>query len=467
VSHLTLVHELSASYAPLKKYDTGATAWILVSSALVLLMTPALAFFYGGMVRAKHTLAMLLQNFAAIGVVSVTWILVGFTWAFSGDGKYLGDLHFVFLRHINDVVPTLGTAQVIPTMCFVAFQLTFAIITPALITGSTADRWKFGAFVTFVAIWSIVIYAPVAHWVFDIYGWLNRDGIDGHFFAEDFAGGTVVHINAGAAGLAMCLVLGKRKGWPREQMRGHNIPFVLLGAGLLWFGWFGFNAGSELAADGVASAAWVNTNTATATAMLGWLLAEKIRYGKSTALGAASGAVAGLVAITPCAGWVSPMGSIFIGFIAGFLCAYAVSLKGKFGFDDSLDVVGVHFVGGWIGTLSVGFFSTTGTNSLGNDGILYGGGGHFGGWNLLLHQFLVAGAVTIYSFVGTLIIGFAVNIFIKNRVTEDQEMEGLDTSIHGESAYDWGGIGTSGHLGTATAASSSSDSSSSKESVTA
>ena len=463
-----LAHELAASYPTLTKTDSGATAWILASSALVLLMTPALAFFYGGMVRAKHTLAMLLQNFAAIGVVSVTWVIVGFTWAFSGDGKFLGDTHFLFLHNIGDVVPTLGSAQVIPTMCFVAFQLTFAIITPALITGSTADRWKFGAFVAFVAIWSVVIYAPVAHWVFDAYGWLNRSAIEpgNHFVAEDFAGGTVVHINAGAAGLAMCLVLGKRRGWPKEQMRGHNIPFVLLGAGLLWFGWFGFNAGSELAADSVASAAWMNTNTATATAMLGWLLVEKIRYGKSTALGAASGAVAGLVAITPCAGWVSPVGSLFIGFIAGFLCAYAISLKNKFGFDDSLDVVGVHFVGGWIGTLCVGFFSTTTTNPLGNNGILYGGGGAFGGWNLLLHQFLAAGAVTIYSFVGTLIIGYAVNIFIKNRVTEEQELEGLDTSIHGESAYDWGGIGTSGHLGTATAAPSTS-SAASKESVTA
>ncbi|WP_304050940.1 ammonium transporter, partial [Jatrophihabitans endophyticus] len=417
MSHLILAADLATKYPvlPAKQVDSGATAWILASSALVLLMTPALAFFYGGMVRAKHALTMLLQNFAAIGVVSVTWIVIGFTWAFSGDGKYLGDLHFVFLRHMSDEVPTLGSAQLIPTLCFVAFQLTFAIITPALITGSTADRWRFGPFVAFVTIWSIVIYAPVAHWVFDIYGWLNRDGIDGHFFAEDFAGGTVVHINAGAAGLAMCILLGKRKGYPKEQMRGHNIPFVLLGAGLLWFGWFGFNAGSELGADSVASAAWVNTNTATATAMLGWLLAEKLRYGKSTALGAASGAVAGLVAITPCAGWVSPMGSIFIGFIAGFICAFAISLKTKLGYDDSLDVVGVHFVGGWVGTLCVGFFSTTGTNPLGNNGILYGGGhGHFSGWNLLWHQAAAAGAVTIYSFVGTLIIGFVVNLVFKN-----------------------------------------------------
>ena len=469
MSHLVL----AASYAPWpnKKnvFSGGDTAWVLASASLVLLMTPALAFFYGGMVRAKHTLAMLMQNFAAIAIVSVTWVVIGFTWAFSGDGLFLGDTHFLFLHNINDVVPTLDGIQSIPTMVFVAFQLTFAIITPALITGSTADRWKFGAFVAFVTVWSIVIYAPVAHWVFDGYGWLNRSLIEpgAHFFAEDFAGGTVVHINAGAAGLAMCLVLGKRKGWPREQMRGHNIPFVLLGAGLLWFGWFGFNAGSALTASNLAGYAWINTNTATATALIGWIVAEKLRYGKSTALGAASGAVAGLVAITPCAGWVSPVGSLFIGFIAGFACAFAVSLKAKFGFDDSLDVVGVHFVGGWIGTLSIGFFSTTGTNSFGNNGIFYGGGGHFGGWNLLLHQFLAAGAVTVYSFVGTLIIGYVINIFIKNRVTEEQELEGLDTSIHGESAYDWGGIGTSGHLGTATATTSTSASSAPKESVTA
>jgi Amt family ammonium transporter len=449
VSHLIL----ATAYVPfdLKNLSGGDTAWVLASSALVLLMTPALAFFYGGMVRAKHTLGMLMQNFAAIAIVSVTWVIIGFTWAFGGDNKYLGDLHFFALRHINDVVPTLGSAQTTPTMVFVAFQLTFAIITPALITGSTADRWKFGAFAAFVTVWSVLIYAPVAHWVFDAYGFLNRSGFNGgHLWAEDFAGGTVVHINAGAAGLAMALVLGKRRGWPREQMRGHNIPFVLLGAGLLWFGWFGFNAGSALSASNLAGYAWVNTNTATATALIGWIVAEKIRYGKSTALGAASGAVTGLVAITPCAGFVSPVGSLFIGFIAGFACAFAISLKNKFGYDDSLDVVGVHFVGGWIGTLSIGFFSTKGTNSLGNDGIIYGGGGHYGGWNLLMHQAAAAGAVTIFSFVGTFIIAKVIGLVMKTRVTDEQELEGLDTAIHGESAYDWGGIGTSGHLGTAT-----------------
>ena len=262
----------ATQYVPFdsKNLNSGDTAWVLAAAALVLLMTPGLAFFYGGMVRAKHILGMLIQNFAAIAVVSVTWILVGFSLAFGGEGKFLGDLHFFGMQNVNDVVPAMGTAQTIPTLAFVAFQVTFAIITPALVTGAAADRWKFGAFVAFVTVWSIVIYAPVAHWVFDGYGWLNRSlQPAGKFFAEDFAGGTVVHINAGAAGLAMALVLGKRRGWPREKMRGNNIPFVMLGAGLLWFGWFGFNAGSALTAGNLASYAWVNTNTATATALLG------------------------------------------------------------------------------------------------------------------------------------------------------------------------------------------------------
>ncbi|MDQ2838902.1 MAG: ammonium transporter [Actinomycetota bacterium] len=424
-------------------------------------MTPALAFFYGGMVRAKHALAMLMQNFMAIAVVSVTWVLIGFTWAFGGNNRYLGDLHFFGLQHVNDVVPTLGSAQTTPTLVFVAFQLTFAIITPALITGSTADRWKFGAFVAFVAAWSILIYAPVAHWVFNGYGFLNQSlRPAGKFFAEDFAGGTVVHINAGAAGLAMALVLGKRRGWPKENMRGHNIPFVMLGAGLLWFGWFGFNAGSALTAGNLAGVAWMNTNTATATALMGWLIVEKFRYGKSTALGAASGAVTGLVAITPAAGFVSPIGAIFIGLIAGMVCAYAIGLKNKFGYDDSLDVVGVHFVGGWTGCLLIGFFSTNGINSFANKGILYGGGGKYGGWNLLLHQAEAAAVVTAFSFVGTFIIAKVIGLVMKTRVTEEDEIAGLDISIHGETAYDFGPLsGSGGHFVPASA--------SSKESVEA
>ncbi|MDP9093328.1 MAG: ammonium transporter [Actinomycetota bacterium] len=433
-------------------FSGGDTAWVLAAAALVLLMTPGLAFFYGGMVRAKHTLAMLMQNFAAIAIVSVTWLLVGFSWAFGGNNKWLGDTHYFWGQHLRDVVPALGTAQTTPTVAVIAFQLTFAIITPALITGSTADRWKFGAFVAFVSVWSIVIYAPVAHWVFDGYGWLNKSAINigtsaapvYKFFAEDFAGGTVVHINAGAAGLAMALVLGKRRGWPKEKIRGHNIPFVMLGAALLWFGWFGFNAGSALGANDLASYAWVNTNTATATALIGWIVVEKLRYGKSTALGAASGAVAGLVAITPCSGFVSPVGSIFVGLLAGSGCAFAIGLKNKLGFDDSLDVVGVHLVGGWIGTLCVGFFSTSGTNPLANDGILYGGKGKYGGWSLLLHQFEAAGVVTLFSFCGTIIIAKVIGLVMKTRVSAEAEDEGLDTAIHGESAYEFGPVGGGG-----------------------
>jgi Amt family ammonium transporter len=429
------------TYAPFdpSKLSAGDTAWVLAASALVLLMTPGLAFFYGGMVRAKHTLAMLMQNFMAMAVVSVTWVLIGFSWAFGGNNKWLGDLHYVGMRHITDVVPTLGTAQTTPTMAIVAFQLTFAIITPALVTGSTADRWRFGAFIAFVAAWSILIYAPVAHWVFDGYGWLNQSSrTAGKFFAEDFAGGTVVHINAGAAGLAMAVVLGKRIGWPKENMRGHNIPFVMLGAALLWFGWFGFNAGSALSAGNLASYAWMNTNTATATAMIGWLIVEKIRYGKATALGAASGAVTGLVAITPCAGFVSVGGALIIGLIAGAICAMAISLKHKIGLDDALDVVGVHFVGGWVGTLSVGFFSTKVTNPLANDGIFYGGHGKWGGWSLLLHQAEAAATVSVFSFVGTFIIAKVIGLVIQNRVTTEDEIAGLDLALHGETAYDFG-----------------------------
>jgi Amt family ammonium transporter len=447
----------AASYAPFdpKSLSAGDTAWVLASASLVLLMTPALAFFYGGMVRAKHTLGMLMQNFAAMAIVSVTWVVLGFTLAFGGTGRYLGDLHYLLLHNITDVVPALGAAQTMPTVVFVAFQLTFAIITPALITGSTADRWKFGAFIAFVSAWSILIYAPVAHWVFNGYGFLNQSmQSTGKFFAEDFAGGTVVHINAGAAGLAMALVLGRRRGWPRENMRGHNIPFVMLGAGLLWFGWFGFNAGSALAANGLAGYAWMNTNTATATAMLGWLIVEKVRYGKSTALGAASGAVTGLVAITPCAGFVSVTGALVIGLLAGVACAFAISLKNRLGYDDSLDVVGVHFVGGWVGTLSVGFFSTDAINSLANNGIFYGGSGKYGGWNLLLHQFEAAAVVSVFSFVGTYLIAKVIGLVMKTRVTEEDEVTGLDQSIHGETAYDFGTLtGSGGHFAPAAAAS--------------
>jgi len=421
--------------------DSGATAWVLASSALVLLMTPGLAFFYGGMVRAKHVLGMLMQNFATIALVSVAWVAVTFSLAFGKGNGFVGDFHFAGLNNMTEALPGYvdNFAQVIPPIVFVAFQLMFAIITPALITGSTADRWKFGAFVPFVVLWSILVYGPVAHWVFSPEGWLFKRG------ALDFAGGTVVHINAGIAGLAMAFVLGKRKGWPREQMRPHNVPFVMLGAGLLWFGWFGFNAGSALGANNLAGYAFVNTNTATAAALLGWIAVEKLRDGKATTLGGASGAVAGLVAITPCAGFVSPLGAIAIGFVAGGVCALAVTLKYRLGFDDSLDVVAVHLVGGIIGSLCVGLFATLDTNTLGADGLFYGGG-----WSLLGKQALAVVSVIAYSGTVTFIIGSAINLVIKNRVPDDAEAEGLDLAVHGETGYEFSTLGGGGGLSTPT-----------------
>jgi Amt family ammonium transporter len=406
-----------------KASTEGDNAWVLTSASLVLLMTVALAFFYGGMVRSKNVLGMLVQNFFCIGMVSVLWVLFGFSLAFGGANEIIGGFHFALLHHMDQTIPS-GTYTV-PTIIFFAFQVTFAVITPALITGSTADRWKFGSFVVFVAVWSTVVYDPIAHWVFAPTGWLFKKG------AEDFAGGTVVHANAGAAGLAMCLILGKRVGWPQQAMKPHNIPYVMLGAGLLWFGWFGFNAGSAVAANQSAGYAWVNTNTATAAAMIAWLGVEKLRDGHATALGAASGAVAGLVAITPAAGYVSPSGSIILGLIAGGLCCLCTVIKTKLGFDDSLDVVAVHLVGGIVGALLIGFL---GDKAIGGaDGVFYGGGG-----TLLGKQAVGVASTVGYSFVATLIIGFVINLFIKNRIPQEQELVGMDISLHGETAYDDG-----------------------------
>ena len=405
-------------------FDTGDTAWILVASALVLLMTPGLAFFYGGMVRGKNVLGILAQNYVTMGVVSVLWITGVYSLAFSGTGKYIGDFHQFGLNHIWQQA-TGFEALTIPPLVFCAFQLMFAIITPALITGGTADRIKFGSWTLFSGLWLIVVYAPVAHWVFSPSGWLFKLG------ALDFAGGTVVHANAGAAALAVVLVIGKRKGWPRERMRPHNVPFVLLGAGLLWFGWFGFNAGSALGANTLSAFAFVNTNTATGAALLAWLLTEKIRDGHATTLGAASGAVAGLVAITPACGFVSPMGSIAIGFAAGVVCCLAVGLKNKFKFDDALDVVGVHLVGGVLGALLIGLFATKMTNSAGANGVFYKGG-----WTLMGHQAVAVAAVVAYSFVATYILAQILDKTIGLRVNEEAEATGLDLSQHGETAYD-------------------------------
>ena len=405
-------------------FNTGDTAWVIVASAMVLLMTPGLAFFYGGMVRSKNVLGMLAQNFVTMGVVSVLWILGVYSLAFSGTGKWIGDLNQFGLNHIWKPATGLETLT-IPPLVFCAFQLMFAIITPALITGGSADRLKFGSWTLFSALWLVVVYAPVAHWVFSPSGWLFKLG------ALDFAGGTVVHANAGAAALALVLVIGKRKGWPQQRFRPHNVPFVLLGAGLLWFGWFGFNAGSALSANTVSAYAFVNTNTATGAALLGWLLVEKIRDGHATTLGAASGAVAGLVAITPACGFVSPMGSIAVGFLAGVICALAVGLKNKFKFDDALDVVAVHLVGGVFGAITIGFFATKMTNSAGANGIFYGGN-----WSLLAHQIIAVLAVVVYSFVVTYILAKVLDKTIGLRVSEESEYEGLDVSQHSETAYE-------------------------------
>jgi ammonium transporter, Amt family len=405
-------------------FNAGDTAWILVASALVLLMTPGLAFFYGGMVRGKNVLGMLAQNYVTMGVVSVLWVLGVYSLAFNGKGKYIGNLHQFGLNHIWQQATGFETLT-IPPLVFCAFQLMFAIITPALITGGTADRLKFGSWTLFSALWLVIVYAPVAHWVFSPSGWLFKLG------AEDFAGGTVVHANAGAAALAVIFVIGKRRGWPKERMRPHNVPFVLLGAGLLWFGWFGFNAGSALAANTLSAYAFVNTNTATGAALLGWMIVERLRDGHATTLGAASGAVAGLVAITPACGFVSPMGSVAIGFAAGIICALAVGLKNIFKFDDALDVVGVHLVGGILGALLIGLFGTKMVN--GANGVFYKGG-----WTLMGHQAVAVVAVVAYSFIVTYILAQILDKTIGLRVSVEAEVAGLDLSQHAETAYETG-----------------------------
>jgi len=427
--------------------NSGDTAWVLASTALVLLMTPGLAFFYGGMVRAKSVLNMMMMSMITIGIVSVLWVIYGFELAFGykADSPWYGNISFSGLGGVVNDFTNNGGIYPIPVLVFAAFQLMFAIITPALISGAIADRTKFTAWAIFVAIWSTVVYFPVAHWVFafgnkvgDVVtgtGYLAGKGI------QDFAGGTAVHINAGAAGLALALVLGKRVGWRKEAMRPHSLPLVMLGAGLLWFGWFGFNAGSSLAANGTAGLAFMNTQVAAAGGLLGWLLTEKIRNGHATSLGAASGVVAGLVAITPACAFVAPWAAVVIGLFAGALCALAVSIKYALGFDDSLDVVAVHLVGGIWGSLSIGLFGTSGVNSLGLDGVFYGGG-----TTLLLKQALGVGLVLAYSFVATLIIGLIIEKTIGFRVKKDAEVEGVDLSEHAETAYEMSSSSRGGSL---------------------
>ena len=417
--------------------NSGDTAWVLASTALVLLMTPGLAFFYGGMVRAKSVLNMMMMSMATIGIVSVLWVLYGFELAFGykANSPWYGNLSFSGLGEVVNDLTNNGGVYPIPVLVFVAFQLMFAIITPALISGAIADRAKFTAWAVFVAVWSTVVYFPVAHWVF-AFGNKVGDTVTGAGYlaakgVQDFAGGTAVHINAGAAGLALAIILGKRVGWRKEAMRPHSLPLVMLGAGLLWFGWFGFNAGSSLAANGIAGLALINTQVAAAGGVLGWLLVEKVRNGHATSLGAASGAVAGLVAITPACAFVAPWAAVVIGIVAGMICALAVSVKYKLGVDDSLDVVAVHLLGGVWGSLSVGIFGSQVVNSLGADGIIYGGG-----LTLIAKQALGVAVVFGYSFVATLIIGFIIEKTIGFRVSKDAEVEGIDLNEHAESAYE-------------------------------
>ena len=410
--------------------DQGNTAFVLFSAALVLLMTPGLAFFYGGLVKAKSVVSMMMLSFGSLALIAVLWVLYcdAITFADVGDVGWMGIPHIIgfdtaalgLSAQVEDAAAPAGS---IPELAFVAFQATFAIITVALISGAIADRAKFGAWMVFAGVWATLVYFPVAGWVFNFTPEDDGGWIVDKLGAIDFAGGTAVHINAGAAALALAIVLGKRFGFSKGIMQPHNVPLTLIGASLLWFGWFGFNAGSQLAADGVAALAVVNTIAAPAAAMLGWIIVEKIRHGKGTSIGAASGVIAGLVAITPAVASVEPVWAIVLGLISGIVCALAIDMKFSFGFDDSLDVVGIHLVGGIIGTLAIGIFGT-------------GVGALFGfGFDQLWAQAIGAGAVLIYSFVMALLIGFAIEKTMGFRVKAEDEIAGIDTVVHGEEAY--------------------------------
>ena len=426
-----------APAAPAPKVDSGDTAWVLTSSALVLMMTaPGLALFYGGMVRRKNVLATLMQSFILMALISVQWVLFGYSLAFGPDlGGIVGSLQWIGLSGVG-VEPNADYAATIPHQAFMVFQLMFAIITPALITGTFAERIKFSAFLLFSLLWATLIYAPLAHWVWAVGGWIRGLG------ALDFAGGTVVHISSGVSALAAALVIGRRKGYGREPMPPHNLPFTVIGAAMLWVGWFGFNAGSALGAGGLAVTAFVTTNTAAAAATLAWMIAEWGVRGKPTVLGAASGAVAGLVAITPAAGFVGPISSILIGIGGGVLCFAACNLKSKFGYDDSLDVVGVHGVGGTWGAIATGLFASKAINEAGADGLFAGNPG------LLVSQLLAVAATWVFAFVGSVVLLKIVDAVVGLRVTEEDEFAGLDISQHSENAYalEGGYGGVSAHV---------------------
>ena len=396
--------------------------WLLVAAALVLIMTPGVAFFYGGMVRAKSVISMMMMSFGAMGLIGVLWVLYGYGLAFGPPliSGWLGNPSGLFgLGKLVGIGKNGAMTGDLPGLAFAGFQATFAIITVALISGAIADRAKFGPWMVFAGVWATLVYFPVAYWVFNL-----TDGWAPHVLGvNDFAGGTAVHINAGAAGLALALVLGKRVGFQKGMSKPHNVPLTLLGAALLWFGWFGFNAGSEAAVDGVAAIAWINTLAAPAAAILGWLIVERIKDGKPTSIGAASGAVAGLVAITPACNILTPGWAIVLGILAGAVCALAIDLKFKLGFDDSLDVVGIHLVGGLLGTLYIGIFGSgigfIDTGSLKQLGV----------------QALAAFGIGIYSFGLAWIIGTVIQKTMGFRITNEDEVAGVDTIVHGEEGY--------------------------------
>jgi Amt family ammonium transporter len=431
----TAAKELAAQLVTVgdKVINIGDTAFMMICAALVLLMTPALALFYAGMVRKKNVLSTTMHSFFAMGLVSVIWAVVGYTLAFGSTdgplGKFIGGFgKFGLNGVINSAFGIEG--HYMPESVFAMYQGMFAIITVGLITGAIAERMKFKAYVAFAAVWAIIVYSPLAHWVWGG-GWLGAAGLG----ALDFAGGTVVHIASAAAALACALMLGKRKDYGKAELQPHNLPMTILGAGILWFGWFGFNAGSELAADGVAGSAFMVTHLAAAAGVLGWIAIEWMQHGKPTTLGAASGAVAGLVAITPAAGFVDAMPGMFIGLAAGVACYFGVKLKSKFGFDDALDVVGVHGVGGTLGALLTGVFASTAASGAveflgGTDGLLYGGG-----FTQLGKQAVGVGAAWAFSFVLSLVILKAIDIVMGLRVDAEAEEQGLDLADHAETGY--------------------------------
>ena len=419
-----LIWVIPAMAADESTISAGDTAWVLISSALVLLMTaPGLALFYGGMVRRKNVLATLMQSFFLVAIISIQWALFGYSLAFSPGNSIVGGLSWAGLNGVSASQPYAGYAATIPHQAYMIFQCMFAVITPALITGAFAERISFRGFLVFSLLWTTLIYDPLAHWVWGLDGWIHKMG------ALDFAGGTVVHIASGVSALAAVLVIGRRRGYPREPMIPHNLTLTIMGAGLLWFGWFGFNAGSALAANGLAVSAFVATHLGACAATISWVIAEWWKTGKPTVLGAVSGAVAGLVAITPASGYVGPGGAIVIGAVAGVVCYSAVRLKAHFGYDDALDVVGVHGIGGIWGALATGVFASVAVNSAGSNGLLYGNA------RQLLLQVIAVGASVGFSFVGSLILLKVTDALVGLRVDAESETIGLDISEHEENAY--------------------------------